>query len=460
MILARRRPSTWSVSLSAIPIAGVVLTAASLGTGALTAQGIGRQTIGVIVDRGLASADPALARVPYLHVFDPETSQITAGVPLPTFPGTGVFDVEIAPDLSEAYVADNNTNEIWFIDLTTDPPSLSNGVNPLYTPRGALDLALTPDGRYLLATSGNGLSTGGTGMGVIDVRSRTVASTRDFLPYSPTAVEVAPDGSVLVAELHLSQASYAETVVRRFTLDNGTLVDTGESVGTAGIPGIQDMLVPDYPHLPAAVGNRLSRHVIYCSRPAGQHRPDLRLAAQRRLRAQQRVRCLGSGRSRQLAHRRLLREPRQRPYPEARLLDRVRPSRGDGVRLRADGARSGGAAALRVGSRRWRGPRLRLAERRARDDHDVTGSDLGARRRGPAALMPRSQRLRLTADGPATAGALRTARTAPLDVLAPPGIGRARDPAAGPCAGSGGMAEGACLGSGGDEEGDAGRVRP
>jgi hypothetical protein len=276
MIPARRRPSTWSVSLGATPIAGVVLTAAWLGTGALTAQGIGRQTIGVIVDRGLASADPALARVPYLHVFDPETSQITAGVPLPTIPGTGVFDVEIAPDLSEAYVADNNTNEIWFIDLTTDPPSLSSGVNPLYTPRGALDLALTPDGRYLLATSGNGLSTGGTGMGVIDVRSRTVASTRDFLPYSPTAVEVAPDGSVLVAELHVSQASYAETVVRRFTLDNGTLVDTGESVGTAGIPGIQDMLVPDYPHLPAAVGNRLSRHVIYCSRPAGQTLGTLR----------------------------------------------------------------------------------------------------------------------------------------------------------------------------------------
>lgn len=265
-------------SLGSMAIASIVLTAA-LSTGSATAQGIGRRAVGVIVDRGLASTNPALARVPYVHVFDPATSQITAAVALPTIPGTGVFDVEIAPDLSEAYVADNNTNQIWFIDLTTNPPSLSSGVNPLFTPRGALDLALTPDGRYLLAASGNGLATGGTGLGVIDVHDRTVASTRDFHPYSPTAVEVAPDGSVLVAELHLSQPSYAETTVRRFTLDDcGTLVDTGESIGAPNIPGVQDMLVPQYPHLPVWISRQLSHHVVYCTRPAGQTLGTLQIA--------------------------------------------------------------------------------------------------------------------------------------------------------------------------------------
>lgn len=259
-------------------LAVAVLTATVLSVGEVAAQCPNHQAVGVIVDRGRADPDPALARVPYVHVFDPATTQITGVVALPTIPATGVFDVEIAPDLSEAYVADNNTNEIWFIDLTTNPPSLASGVNPLYTPRGALDLALTPDGRYLLATSGNGLATGGTGMGVIDVHNRTVASVREFLPYSPTAVEVAPDGSVLVAELHVSQASYAESVVRRFTLNNGKLADTGDSIGSPSVPGVQDILVPSYPQLPAAIQNYLSRHAVYCSRPAGQTLATLRIA--------------------------------------------------------------------------------------------------------------------------------------------------------------------------------------
>lgn len=262
-----------SITLVSATFAALLLTA-----GEAKAQCFGQRSVGVIVDRGLANPDPALARVPYVHVFDPETNQITGAVALPTIPATGVFDVEIAPDLSEAYVADNNTNEIWFIDLTTNPPSLASGVNPLYTPRGALDLALTRDGRYLLATSGNGLATGGTGMGVIDVHNRTVASTRDFLPYSPTAVEVAPDGSVLVAELRVSQPSYAESVVRRFTLNNGTLVDTGETLGAPGVPGVQDMLVPTYPYLPAFLQTLVSRHVVYCSRPAGQTLGTLQIA--------------------------------------------------------------------------------------------------------------------------------------------------------------------------------------
>jgi DNA-binding beta-propeller fold protein YncE len=279
MNLLPRQPSVrFNAPFDSMAIASVVLTAA-LGTGMATAQGIGRHAVGVIVDRGLANANPALARVPYVHVFDPATNQITAAVALPTIPATGVVDVEIAADLSEAYVADNNTNEIWFIDLTTNPPSLSSGVNPLFTPRGALDLALTPDGRYLLATSGNGLATGGTGMGVIDVHNRTVASIRNFHPYSPIAVEVAPDGSVLVAELHVSQPSYAETTVRRFTLDDyGTLVDTGEALGAPNIPGVQDMLVPQYPFLPAVIEKFLSRHVVYCTRPAGQTLGTLRIA--------------------------------------------------------------------------------------------------------------------------------------------------------------------------------------
>jgi hypothetical protein len=240
----------------------------------LPAQGSCSQAIGAMIDRG--STTPA--RAPWVHVFDPATRQITGTVELPTASVTGVFDIEISPDLREAYVSDNNLNQVWFIDLTTTPPSLVPGASPLQLTGGCLDLSLTPNGRWLLVASGNGLATGGTKMIVVDVLNRVQAFERGFHPTSATAVEVAADGSVLVADLQVSQASYAETNVRRFRIAaNGSLVDTGEVVGIAQVPGVQDLLAPSYPHLPPLVNRFLSRHVVHVSRPAGQTLGTLRV---------------------------------------------------------------------------------------------------------------------------------------------------------------------------------------
>ena len=238
------------------------------------AQGIGPNAIGAVVDRGPLSPP----RAPWVHVFDPATMQLTGTVELPTA-STGVFDIEISPDLREAYVGDNNLDQIWFIDLTTSPPSLAAGTNPLQLTGGCLDLALSSDGRWLLASSGNGVGTGGSSLAVVDVLHRVQASFRSFSPTSPTAVEVAPDGSVIVADLQVATTSHHETNVRRFTIDaTGTLVDTGELIGAPSIPGVQDLLVPSYPHLPAPVNAWLSRHVVHVSRPAGQTLGSLQLA--------------------------------------------------------------------------------------------------------------------------------------------------------------------------------------
>lgn len=252
------------------PVAIALLAA----TGFATGQGLGHHAIGAVVDRGSTS----LPRAPWVHVFAPDTQQFLGTVPLPTAAVTGVFDIEIAPDLREAYVSDNVLNQIWIIDLTTTPPSLAAGINPVQLTNGCLDLSLTPDGRWLLVAAGNGLATGGTSLVVVDVANRVQASVRAFDPTSPTAVEVAPDGSVLVADLQVAQPSYHESRVRRFTIAaNGALVDTGETVGAPNIPGVQDLLVPSYPQLPAPVNAWLSRHVVHVSRPAGQTLGSLQL---------------------------------------------------------------------------------------------------------------------------------------------------------------------------------------
>ncbi len=230
--------------------------------------------VGVVADRGSPT------RQPYAHVFDPATLQVTASVPLPLSNFATVFDVEIAPDLGEAYVADFAGAAVWVIDLTTNPPSLAAGVNPIDvsatagaggpTSASASDLAVTADGRYLLVTGGNALGDGGASLVSVDLQTRTVSDRFDFSPNCPTAVEVGPDDSVIVVELLDSQPSFANTNVRRFRLDGtGHLHDTGDEAGISEVPGVQNVIVPSYPFLPPLLERLTARHVVQVSRPAG-----------------------------------------------------------------------------------------------------------------------------------------------------------------------------------------------
>ena len=244
---------------------------AAVLAGSVTAQ----DAIGVIADRG------SPARRPYVHVFDPASMQVTASVPLPLPDFAPIFDVEIAPDLSEGYVADFVNAAVWVVDLHANPPALAAGVNPIDVVRGtsgvggalsasASDLALTPDGDFLLVAGGNALGDGGSALGVVDLRTREVVDSFDFSPNSPTAVEVGPDGSVFVVELIESQPSFANTNVRRLRIDAaGRLRDIGEVAGLATLPGVQDVIVPSYDFLPPFLEALTARHVVHVSRPAG-----------------------------------------------------------------------------------------------------------------------------------------------------------------------------------------------
>lgn len=235
-------------------------------TGTLLAQ----NGVGVLVDRG--SANPA--RAPYVHVFDPCTLQITGSVALPLPGFDQVFDCEIAPDKRTAYVSDFLGHRVWVVDLTQSPPVLATGINPIVVTSNSIqDIELTPNGRFLLTSTGNELaSAGGTGgsLSVIDLTTRTQVESVDFSPACPIAVAAGPDRSVVVSVLKVAQAAFADTDVRRFTIDaNGQLTDTSESIGIAQIPGVHNLLIPTFPHLPTWARAYLSRSTVHVSRPAG-----------------------------------------------------------------------------------------------------------------------------------------------------------------------------------------------
>ncbi|HEX6813190.1 MAG TPA: hypothetical protein VF384_16320 [Planctomycetota bacterium] len=236
----------------------------------MTAATAAAQSVGIVVDRG----STALARAPYVHVIDPGAMQVTASVPLPLAPFAQVFDAAIAPDLGTAYVSDFLGHAVWVIDLTQDPPALAGGINPIVvTANSVQDIALTPDGRFLITGTGNELATaGGTGgkMTVVDLATRTQVDVVDFSPHCPIAVDAGPDGSVVVSVLEVAQPSFHDTDVRRFTIDgSGQLTDTTDSVGIASVPGVQNLLIPAYPHLPARTNAILSQSTVHVSRPAG-----------------------------------------------------------------------------------------------------------------------------------------------------------------------------------------------
>ena len=150
-------------------------------------------------------------------VFDAESNEA-----LTTFglSGSVVGDCLIAPEQQLGFVT-TFRNFVYVIDLSGDSPRLADGTNPIRTTNPGEDLALSGDGRYVIVTDGNQ----NVPISVIDIEARTEISTL-HLGIPNSAVDVAPDGSVLVAS--------SGGGVYRLGIDaNGQLFDTGESVNFA-----------------------------------------------------------------------------------------------------------------------------------------------------------------------------------------------------------------------------------
>jgi hypothetical protein len=130
------------------------------------------------------------------------------------------FDVVVTPDQSLAFAS--RTDGIWVVDLRQSPPVLAAGVNPIPTPTGmpfVEDLALTSEGRFLVASDGSTAAP----IAVINTATRAVVGTFSVTP-DHNSVEVCDDGSVLTTSLNAN-------VVKRLTISQtGTLTDTGQAL--------------------------------------------------------------------------------------------------------------------------------------------------------------------------------------------------------------------------------------
>jgi Ca2+-binding RTX toxin-like protein len=168
--------------------------------------GLSAKTIGMVADNDTDS----------VTVFDADTHAVLGTVSIPF----GGIDVLITPDLKRGFVT-NGDYKVFVIDLTTSPPSLAGGTNPIPISGAGEDLSISPDGKFLVVAPGTFPTT--DPLSVIDIATQAEVSTFFTGDESSDSVEVCSDGSVLIT-------SFLESgTVRRLTLGgSGVLTDTGE----------------------------------------------------------------------------------------------------------------------------------------------------------------------------------------------------------------------------------------
>lgn len=165
----------------------------------------GAGTLGMVAD----------ARWGLVWIFDADTEEVLGSVTLGE--GGGVIgDCSVATDQKLGFVTDFQ-GRVWVIDLSTLPPRLAAGTNPIPISNPGEDTSLSPDERFLVVCDGGLLAP----VSVIDIAGRREIDTLD-LGTSCNSVEVCSDGSVLVG-------SASDSYLRRLELGaDGKLSNTGE----------------------------------------------------------------------------------------------------------------------------------------------------------------------------------------------------------------------------------------
>jgi len=144
--------------------------------------------------------------------------------------GAQLHDVVVTADGNTAIVSNFPDRNLFFIDLNAMPPAL---LGSLTLPIFPLDLALSPDGRFVLATSGAGV----TNVVSVDVMNRVVVNTLTLRDGGQAqAVAVAPNGIVLIADFAGARVHVLQLAA------NGTLTQP-QSQGPIAVDGQPNNIV-------------------------------------------------------------------------------------------------------------------------------------------------------------------------------------------------------------------------
>jgi hypothetical protein len=132
------------------------------------------------------------------------------------------IDVAVTPDGKTAVVTGFSPRKVYFVDLTTETPTVTGSVN---TPMSAEDIVVTcPSACYALVADGGSA----TSIVSINIATKTIVSTLN-LPVSAQGITVTRNGLVLV------NAYNNVSTIRVISLSStGVLTDTGTTVNGGG----------------------------------------------------------------------------------------------------------------------------------------------------------------------------------------------------------------------------------
>ena len=139
--------------------------------------------------------------------------------------GSGyLLDPVITPDGNKALITSFSEQRVYFVDIANAYNLSVSGFVDIGFP--AEDIALTPDGAYAIVTDGGG----STKIAVINVGAMSLIQTLDVAPKEVIAVDIAPNGTVLVAD-------YTNNQVHVLTMNLTTGVLTDLAIAIAVSPG-------------------------------------------------------------------------------------------------------------------------------------------------------------------------------------------------------------------------------
>ena len=166
-----------------------------------------------------------------IYIIDAATDTAQGPFLRPLGTGNSLLDVVVTPDGGTAIVSNFDGKIIYFIDLTAPTPVVLGSVSITFW---AEDMALSPDGRWVLVTSGRAIAR----VASIDVLNRKLVQTQPV--QGGQAVAVAADGeTVLVVDNERDQVH-----LLHLSPEDGKLTYAGQRLRTGNGP-INSAISPD-----------------------------------------------------------------------------------------------------------------------------------------------------------------------------------------------------------------------